>query len=174
MANIKLLSPKILKWESELFVNDPLDAGGATKNGVTLSTWKQCGYDKDQDGDIDADDVKMINRADFEMVLKKYYWDRWQADKIINQSIADILVDWVWGSGKWGIVIPQRILGVTPDGQVGPKTIAALNSQSQAILFDKIYQARIDFLAQIVRNNPSQKRFIQGWMNRLHDFKFSI
>jgi hypothetical protein len=34
------------------------------------------------------------------------YWDKWKADKIENQSIANLLVDWVWTSGKWGIIFP--------------------------------------------------------------------
>jgi len=173
MANIELLAPSIVKWESDKYVNDPLDKGGPTKYGITLATWKSVGVDKDGDGDIDANDVKLLTKGDFSRVLRQY-WDRWQADKIFNQSIADILVDWVWGSGKWGIVIPQRLLGLNADGVVGPKTIAAVNAQDPKKFFDQIFAARVKFINDIVANNPSQKKFIKGWMNRLNDFKYSV
>ena len=101
MANINLLASKILKWEGG-FVDDPIDHGGATNMGVTLDTWRKVGYDKDGDGDIDTDDIKLLTRADATVVLKKFYWDRWRGDDILNQAIAEILVDWVWASGKWG------------------------------------------------------------------------
>lgn len=172
MAKVELLAPIIFKWEGG-FVDDPLDRGGATNKGVTLSTWKQCGYDKDGDDDIDVDDLKKLTLSDATIVLKKYYWDRWRADQINNQSVANILVDWVWGSGVHGIKIPQRILGVESDGVVGPKTIQALNSLDQSELFKKIWLARKDFLNGIVQRNPSQQRFIKGWLNRLNDFKFT-
>ena len=171
MAKVELLAPKILKWEGG-FVNDPKDAGGATNKGVTIATWKQCGYDKDGDGDIDVDDLKKLTLSDATMVLKRYYWDRWQADKIKNQSVANILVDWVWASGVHGIKIPQRILGVTVDGKVGNQTIAAVNAAEPSELFKQLWLARKDFLNGIVQRNPSQKRFIKGWLNRLNDFKF--
>lgn len=172
MAKVELLAPKILKWEGG-FVNDPLDAGGATNKGVTIATWRACGYDKDGDGDIDVDDMRLLTVADATMVLKRYYWDRWQADRIENQSVADILVDWVWASGVHGIKIPQRILGVTVDGKVGNQTIAAINAAEPSELFKQIWLARKDFLNGIVQRNPSQKRFIKGWLNRLNDFKYS-
>ena len=172
MAKVELLTPKILKWEGG-FVNDPLDAGGATNKGVTIATWRACGYDKDGDGDIDVEDMRLLTVADATMVLKKYYWDRWQADRIVNQSVADILVDWVWASGVHGIKIPQRILGVTVDGKVGNQTITAVNAAEPSELFKQIWLARKDFLNGIVQRNPSQKRFIKGWLNRLNDFKYS-
>jgi len=34
-----------------------------------------------------------------ERILRPYYWDRWQADRIDSQALANIVVDWVWGSG---------------------------------------------------------------------------
>jgi len=172
MAKIELLTPLILKWEGG-FVNDPLDRGGATNMGVTLSTWRSVGYDKDGDGDIDATDMKLLTKEDFNVVLRQY-WNRWKADQIKNQSIANILVDWVWGSGKWGITIPQRIIGVPQDGVVGPATIAAINgASSPKALFVVIYNARLKFLEDIVARNPSQSRFIKGWKNRLADFKYT-
>ena len=58
------------------------------------------------------------------------YWDRWKADEIKSQSIADILVDWIWASEMHGIKIPHDLVGVIPDGIVGPKTLAAVNSRN--------------------------------------------
>lgn len=104
MANYKLLGEYILSWEGE-YVNNPNDKGGATNKGVTISTWKVQGYDKNKDGIIDVKDLKLISDADAINVMKKNYWDKWKADLIKDQSIANILVDWVWGSGKYGITI---------------------------------------------------------------------
>ena len=171
MANIELFAPKILAFEGG-FVDDPTDRGGATNMGVTLATWKKVGYDKDGDGDIDADDIRLLSKADAISVLKLNYWNRWKADQISNQSIAEILVDWLWGSGKWGIVIPQRLLKVPEDGIVGPSTLFAVNSSNQRGLHDAIFQARVSFIRDLVNNHPVQNKFFNGWMNRLNKFKY--
>jgi lysozyme family protein len=170
MAKIEFLAPKIAKWEGG-FVNDKLDKGGATNMGITIGTWRQVGYDKDGDGDIDVQDIKLLSHNDFKAVLKQY-WDRWQADKIKDQQVAEILVDWVWGSGRWGIIIPQRLLGLTQDGLVGNQTLEKINSFNQKELHKAIFAARVKFIDDIVKNNPSQKRFIKGWKKRLNDFKY--
>lgn len=169
MADIKKLSPILFKWEGG-FSDDPDDRGGETNMGVTLSTWKAVGYDKDGDGDIDGEDIRILSKEDAMMVLKKYYWDRWRADEIINQSVANILVDWVWCSGKWGIVIPQKILGVKADGIVGEKTIEKINLVNPFKLLIEIYNARVSFIKNIIKKDPSQKKFEDGWMNRLNDY----
>ena len=167
-TSVEKLAPFVLEHEGG-FVNDPLDRGGATNKGVTIAVWKAQGYDKDGDDDIDVVDLKLITEADAIMIMKKNYWDRWKADQIKNQAIANTLVDWVWGSGAWGIKIPQRILGVKDDGVVGIKTLEAINKQNPNKFLEKLYLARFNFLDGIVASNPSQKRFIKGWKNRMND-----
>lgn len=172
MADIYQLAPFILKWEGG-FVNDPVDKGGATNMGVTIGTWRSVGYDKDGDGDIDVDDLRLLTREDvIERVLRPHYWNRWRADEIHNQSVANILVDWVWASGAHGIRRPQRILGVTADGIVGPKTIAAVNSMDPMELHFRIKNDRIRFIDEICKANPSQERFRRGWLNRINELTF--
>lgn len=168
MADIDKLLPFILKWEGR-FVNDPSDKGGATNMGVTLKTWRSVGYDKDGDRDIDVEDLKMLTPQEVrDIVLKPHYWDRWCADQLKSQRIANMLVDWTWCSGKWGIVIPQRILCVPDDGIVGPQTLSAANNIDPSMFCRKLYEARKDFLYAAAKKDDNRK-YLNGWMNRLAD-----
>ena len=173
MANINKFIPFILKWEGG-FVKNPADLGGATNMGVTLKTWQDCGYDKNGDGIIDEEDLKLIFQQDLiECVLKPHYWDRWQADRIHNQSVANLLVDWIWISGTTGIKTPQQVLNLQPDGIVGEKTLTAINDYpDQRELFERLKTERIAYIERICSLRPANKRFEKGWLNRLNDIKF--
>lgn len=188
MAKVDLLAPYIKKWEGG-FVNDPADRGGATNMGVTIGTFevycRRKGYPRPT-----VERLKKLTPSEWTDILKTMYWDRWQADKIKSQKVANILVDWVWGSGVHGIKIPQRILGVEADGIVGEKTMQALNAQDPDKLFQEIYEARRKFLLDITEESikryeakvgrkateeellrHTNKRFLRGWNNRLEDIK---
>lgn len=169
MAKVEILAPYIKKWEGG-FANDPADRGGATNKGVTIATFEA--YCKAKS--LPRPNVERLKRmTDDEWldILKTMFWDRWQADKIKSQKLANILVDWVWGSGVYGIKIPQRILGVNQDGIVGNKTLEALNAQDPDKLFQVIYEARKKYLNDITISRPINKRFLKGWLNRLEDIR---
>lgn len=170
MSNLEILWPFILSWEGG-FANVKGDKGGATKYGVTISTWKAQGYDVDGDGDIDIDDLKCITEKDAMEICRRNYWDRWHADQIENQSVANLLVDWVWSSGKNGIIIPQQVLGVKVDGVVGPITIKALNDFSPNI-FLRLWSRRKRYLYDICYRNATNYKFLAGWLNRLDGIKY--
>lgn len=172
MANVEKLAPLILKWEGG-FVNDPDDLGGATNKGVTLSTYMQ--YCRKKGYPVPtAERLKNLSDREWTEILKTMYWDRWKADQIESQSVADILVDWVWASGNYGIKIPQKLLGVTVDGIVGPKTIDAVNLRNPRELFDMIKIARFDYIEDICRKRPANNKFKRGWLNRINDFVFEL
>lgn len=170
MADYKKLIPHILRWEGE-WSNDPDDAGGATMRGVTMATYeaycRRKGYPKPT-----IERLRSISREQWEDVFRTMYWDRWQGDNIKNQSVANMLVDWLWCSGKWGIEIPQRVLGVSIDGKVGKSTLQALNVREPRILFERLRDERKGFLNRIAVARPSSRKFLQGWLNRVNSLKY--
>ena len=166
MADFSKLVPFILQWEGG-FVNDPLDKGGATNKGVTIATFRQF-----YGANATVEQLKNISIAEWNNIFKSGYWNRWRADEIRSQSLANILVDWLWLSGSPAIKNPQRLLGVVPDGAVGQKTIAALNAADARKLFDDIKAARVQYINDIIARTPTNERFRKGWMNRLNALKF--
>lgn len=171
MAKVELLAPFIQRWEGG-FVNDPDDLGGATNKGVTIATYeaycRKKGYPKPT-----VERLKNLSDKDWIEILKTMYWDRWKADEIKNQYIADILVDWVWASGVHGIKIPQKLLGVKDDGIVGVKTLSVLNDHPNSReLWDKIKEARIKFIDDICRSRPTNNKFKKGWLNRINSLTY--
>lgn len=167
MANYKELVPFILKWEGG-YCNNKNDGGGATNKGVTLATFRQY-YGKDKT----AADLKKITNEQWMHIFKVGYWDQWHADDITSQSVANMLVDWLWHSGSYGIRLPQKVLKVEIDGVVGSRTIAAVNAADPKELFGKLKQERLDFFDRLCTNSPKNRTFLQGWRNRVNALKYA-
>lgn len=186
MAEIEKLIPHIIKWEAGVvgtglsceqlfnkarargYANDPADSGGATMIGVTLSTYeiyrKRKGLSKPS-----VTDLKNISYDDWRNILKAMYWDRFKADQIRNQSIANLCVDWLWNSGTYAIKNTQQCLKLANDGIVGAKTLAALNASDSQNVHKKIWKKRRDFYYGIVARKATQRKFLKGWLNRLFE-----
>lgn len=166
MADFKKYAPALLQLEGG-YVYHPADMGGPTMKGVTLRSYQEYfGAHKT------INDLKNISYGDWQHIMKTGYWDKCRADEIYSQAVAEIAVDWCVNSGVAGIRRVQEIVGAKPDGIVGPITLSLINSSDPKMLFDRIMAARKQFYINIVKRNPSQKVFMNGWMNRLGLFEY--
>lgn len=164
MNDYRNMIDKVLKWEGGYAGN--IDGKTCTMKGVTLATYRNYfGRQKT------CKELRGISQAEWEYIFKNGFWDRWKADEIDNQSIAELLVDWVWASGIYGIKLPQRVLGVKDDGIVGNKTLSAINNYpDKKELFNKLWNRRKKHFEDIAKNG--KEKFLKGWLNRLNDYKY--
>lgn len=143
------------------------DTGGDTCVGVTLATYKQFNGGKG--------DKKALGNMSYQTwlgILKDGFWDRWQADRIDNQSVANMLVDWLWHSGIYGIKLPQRVIGVTADGIVGDKTIGAIALWNSETLFNALKAERLAYVNRLAAARYENMRFLAGWENRINSIAY--
>lgn len=168
MADCTEIVPFIKKWEGE-YGNDPDDAGGETRKGITYKTWTSVFGDT-------HDRFMAMGDEDWTAVFKKLFWDKMLGDQIHGQKIANIMADWIWCSGtKSPFKILQNILinefgsTVVADGSFGKFTLAALNSVDEHRLFEAIVEKRMKFLNDIVIARPKNQKFLKGWQNRINN-----
>lgn len=174
MASFDIFYPRVKKWEGGYGFHAN-DSGGCTNHGITIATWQAFGRDLDGDGDIDCRDVELMSIDDAKHISKTQFWNKFLADNIKNQQIAEILVDWGFNSGSYYPTKKvQELLGLRPDGVFGRTTLEAINKANQKQLYEDLFKAREAFYRNIVASNPSQNVFLQGWLNRLYDFPKTI
>lgn len=171
MADSSKLVPFILSWETDKYTNNKKDKGGPTKYGITLATWRRVGYDKNGDGVLNEEDVKLLTKDDFHRVFKQNFWNACKADKIQDQSVANMLVDFAYNSGvKRAATYLQLTLGITADGIIGNKTLFAINKSNGKRLFERFKKTREDYLKSIAKGE--QKDFLDGWLGRLSSITY--
>ena len=166
MADSSKLVPFILSWETDKYTNNKKDKGGPTKYGICLATWRRVGYDKNGDGVLNEEDVKLLTEEDFHRVFKQNYWNACKADKIQDQSVANMLVDFAYNSGvSKAVKHLQLVLGITADGIIGNKTLFAINKSNGKRLFEAFKKDRKAYLKRIAAGD--QRVFLKGWLRRL-------
>lgn len=168
MANFNLYYPKAFALEGTEYENNPNDE--CTKFGLVLGD-VQVYYKKPS---ATCEDVKNLIESEAIKILKKLYWDKWVGDSIVNQSLAEFLVDSSFNMGMATIIkAVQSIIGVNADGVVGNKTLVAINAYNPFELYCKLYGWRLCKYQEIVKNNPDKKGFYNGWINRLNAIKLT-
>lgn len=166
MTRYQICLSHILQFEGG-YVNDPQDKGGATKYGITEAV--DDAYDKEHG--IPDHPVYDIPIKEVEDIYKEKYWDKCRCFDIpspLDLVVFDSAVQHGTSrASKW----LQHCVGTFPDGIIGDKTIYALhgkvlNNRLQEIIENYI-NGRIAFYAQIIVNDPTQKKFSKGWKNRI-------
>lgn len=145
--------------------NHPADRGGATMYGITQGTYNAWRKKKKRP----AQSVRNISKEEARELYNEEYWLAASCDKLpwpISYLTFDAAVNsGVTRSVKW----LQQGLHCSPDGRIGPKTLDAAKNVVQAgdtksLL--SIVDARVEFLARLVQNKPSQAVFLLGWWRR--------
>ncbi len=103
--------------------------------------------------------------------VRSHYWANFWAplhlNEVQDQAVARSLFDFGINAGaKTSTRLAQAVLGVTPDGVLGPKTLAALNAMPPAQFLPLFALAKIARYRDIVARDRSQLKFLVGWINR--------
>lgn len=136
-----------------------------TNKGITYGSWV---HFMGKARDIAF--LKMDQR-DWMYIFLNGYWNVCKASEIHSQEVANSLVDYVWGSGVWGIKYTQRLLGIKDDGIVGKITLKAINSQDGKDLANRINDRREQHFKSIANRIPGQSANLRGWINRLNKLR---
>lgn len=102
---------------------------------------------------------------------RQNYWLPIQGDQITKQAIAASLFNFAVNTSAAGrptvaVKLAQIVVGATPDGVLGPKTLAALNACNEEWFVLRYALAKIARYAEICNRNRSQSKFLLGWINR--------
>lgn len=166
MADFNIYAPFLRSWEGG-YVNHPNDKGGPTYAGVTIAVWTT--YCKKHGLTANVRTLKAMKDSQWREIMKGMYWDKLRCDEVRWQSVANLMCDWGVNSGvvKAAMAI-QKLVGVTADGVVGPKTIAAINAaQNPDVLFQSLKSARRQNYKDMAKADQKKRTFLDGWLNRL-------
>lgn len=146
-----------LKWEGG-FSDHPSDYGGATNFGITQKTYSDWLFKKG----IGDRPVQQITKQETEQIYWEEYWLPSGAESFIL-PLAIIHFDTAVNFGVWGAFdFLEEATGLKDLEQI--KRIA--NNVETAIAY---CHARIEYRHRRCQENPSQKAFLQGWLNRDND-----
>lgn len=155
----------LTSWEGGNLHKVAGDRGGLTNNGITLSTWKKFGSDKNGDGKVDDKDLAMITTQDQDNIFQQRFWSPARADEIRNPYLAAYVVDWMWNSGPKAFKSMHEAFGLKPQSKMTQGLLNALNDNPQGA-FGALQNARKNYYYKIVRNDPTQAKFLKGWLRR--------
>jgi lysozyme family protein len=110
---------------------------------------------------LDKDEARAIYRANYVAPFS------WVSGPKLRALVIDSAVNHgVSRATKW----LQEALGVTPDGIVGPITEQAFSLAQAQVVYRVFLRRRIVFYGSIIKNDPSQAVFAEGWMRRVAEF----
>jgi lysozyme family protein len=171
------LIARVIKREGgSAYTNDPDDAGGPTKYGVTLATLHN--YRKQA---VSAADVQALTEAEAVQIYRSMYFPA-GFEKIENDAVLEELFDYGVNSGPGASVSAlqtvlkrEGLYDGAIDGSFGPKSAAGLAKiKNWPALFYAIKCERYELLLRYIGRSPSQSKYAIGWANRLDTIESPI
>lgn len=131
------------------YVNHPNDPGGETKFGISKRAYPSLV-------------ISAITLEDAKAIYYRDYWQRVKCEELpdlLRYPMFDAAVNSGVGQAvRW----LQTAAGTTVDGVIGPKTIAAAQTDPNR-LFSKLMAVRLDFMTRL----PTWRDFGAGWARRI-------
>jgi lysozyme family protein len=165
----------ILAREGSEFTDDPVDAGGPTKYGITLRTLRA--YRGDDT--LTAADVKALTEAEAREVYAKRYIHDTGFDQILDPWTRAFVVDMgvLQGPRAATLLLQRALRTVAVDGVFGDETLAAVNRAPMNGLKKNLITLRLQHLlacalADVPRDviDRTDLKFLKGWINRVATF----
>lgn len=150
------------------FVHDTADRGGPTKFGITqatLAAWRNA--------PITRADVELLTMEEARAIYRASYIDGpGFAAAIPDERLLALVVDYGVLSGpQTATKALQRALGTHDDGILGSQTLRLLQALAGSPeVYKRLLADRISHHVEIVLTNPSQRRFLRGWIARCTSF----
>jgi lysozyme family protein len=152
---------RIIKSEGG-YVNDPADRGGETNLGVTIGAWGAYLNRAIQPGEM-----AKLTQETVKPFYKSMYWDKVKGDDLpvgVDYVTFDFAVN--AGVGRAAKFL-QRAVGALDDGAIGPGTLALVAKTTPGKLLENFAKQKEAFYNSLAEKNPTQKKFLKGWMARV-------
>jgi lysozyme family protein len=168
-----LLIDRIIEREGSTFTDDPADRGGATKYGITQHAWEE--YCKRYISTLPH--VASVRDLDEPRAREFYWWMyveplAWIDDVLLRELMIDSAVNCgAMRATKW---LQRAASCIAIDGVIGPETRMKVNSATVSQLcaiHRSVIDQREDHYINLCVRDPSQLRFLKGWMRRLRELR---
>ena len=137
------------------------DTGGWTYAGISRRNWP------DWAGWADIDAGRMPDASLVRGFYKANFWDPLRLSDVVAQRTAHTVFDFAVNAGtSTAAKLAQIVVGVTPDGKIGPRTVEALNVADPDRFALAYALAKIARYRDIVTRDRTQIKFLLGWVNR--------
>lgn len=144
--------------------DDPADPGGRTNKGIIQRTYDDYRGSKG----LVYRDVFLITEAEVREIYESRFWKRSQAP-LFGWPVNLILFDCAVNSGTMRAAkLLQRALGVTPDGILGPATLASVKNFTMRDLCLRFLMERVFYYNHLDEGHPELTKFLTGgWLLRI-------
>ena len=159
-ANFDSAFARVMQSEGG-YVNDPADRGGETNLGVTIGAWGAYLGRAIQPGEM-----KALTQEKVKPFYRAMYWDKVRGDDLpagVDYAAFDFAVN---AGVSRAAKLLQRAIGTVDDGVIGPGTLGLVAKANHQKLLDDFTAQKQRFYNGLAASNPSQQKFLKGWMAR--------